>query len=81
MTNQGEDTVNHKHFIFLSLFSSHTYPNATPKEKVQRKNEEEGKMCENLPHTLQIPIHESHMSPLFEKKKKRKIQYLNQIGS
>ena len=52
MTNQGEDTGNHKHFFFLSLFSSHTYPNATPKEKVQRKEEEEGKMCENLPRTL-----------------------------
>lgn len=57
MADQGEDTGSHKHVFSLSLFPSHSYPNATPKEKAQGKEEGEGEMYENLSCTLQIPSH------------------------
>lgn len=43
--------------FFLCLFPSHLSPNATPNEKTQRKEEEEGEICESPPFTLQIPSH------------------------
>lgn len=61
-------TVN-KHVFSPSLFSSHSSPSATQNEKAQGQ-EEEGKMHENLLHTLQIPSHESHVSQLLKEKDK-----------